>query len=781
MPVPIETVHPTSRGAAARVRSPTVRPAQTCAATMLVHHDSYQDLGDACVLSPKSSTMSTSKGQGRHTLTPSTPSVPSLGSLGGGSSSSSSSAAPGQPLQVGTPVLYFSRTTGVWVPAVVLGYNQGIGDSGGAGVWWSYKLDVHPQASPAQVMLQRQPTDAMSMRGSASSSQLSARTTASTRQPLAPWIAPAGGARAHGRSGQSSPVRPTLSRTPSAAGLGPLSPSGSTASGFFTLEGNSAGSPQHPQPPRGLLQRPVSQPVLPSAEASGVAVLTARPQRAGPPSAAASGRAQPLPFATKGSIGSPAAAAPGFLRSARAPSPQRLPSSSLAAAPSARAPSPQRRGIGGSSAAAAPIVATSARGARAHAQTLGMRPGTPASPPVPSLQSPPLAAATAPAGEGKYHFTAPAPRPRGQHALQRGCGPELWGITLAQLRELTSDSRHRDSMTTRDVVERIIKPDTAGTGAGYALLKNSEKPLRATVMVAHAWDSKFSDLVGALAASGDPGPFWVCATALYQPEDDSELTLERQLGPEAGGPLTTILAQVATLLCVLTSACNIYARLWCVFEIFTAVQLGVEVRVTSRQSGRYGLGALEDVLLKLCDDPIDSCDALCGADKCSGTVDRAAIRSAIQASPGGHRAVDIIVEESRLDALIRGRDRLKGGGWKDTNIARQYQDAINTLSFRLGKFAAPAPSTDAAATTTPGTKPRRLNKAAAPPPSASKLSPAPFSTSSSAGGGGGGGCRGGAPSPENRHLREYELQKEQARQHTPRTNTRNHWAPTISM
>jgi len=256
------------------------------------------------------------------------------------------------------------------------------------------------------------------------------------------------------------------------------------------------------------------------------------------------------------------------------------------------------------------------------------------------------------------------------------------------------------------------------------------------------------------------------------------------------------------LLCVLTTSCNPYSRLWCLFEIFTAVQLGVEVNITSRQSGRYGLGALEDALLKLCEEHIDSSEAECGVEGLEmgcGSIDKAAIRNAIDASPGGHRAVDIIVEESRLAALIRGRDRLTGGGWKDTTIGRQYQDAINMVSVRVGKVSIPSPKADAAMST-PSVKPRRLNKAwsdaslvsaerspptmsqsgmsagipkvAAPPPSANGLGPPALPTRSSSG-----TCHAGGAGAEDKRLGHLRGDS----QSTPRTNTRQHWCPTTSL
>jgi len=350
-------------------------------------------------------------------------------------------------------------------------------------------------------------------------------------------------------------------------------------------------------------------------------------------------------------------------------------------------------------------------------------------------------------------------------------------------------------MTMREVVDAIIKPDTAGRGAGYALLQNADRPLRAAVLVSHAWDAKYSDLVSALAASGQSGPFWICAMALYQPEDTPELTLERQMGSEAGGLLAAVLGHVALLLCVLTTTCNIYTRLWCLFEIFTAVQSGVQVDITSRQSGRYGLGALEDALLKLCEEPIETDRAVCGC-----PVEEEAIREALRAVAGGLEAVDQAVEESRLAALVRGRDRLQGGGWKDTPIGRQYQDAINVVSARLGKASLGTPKgTEVAVLTTPpgGARARRLNKAwsettwaasgdrGSPSKTTAGVAGKPPPAATKRIGAGGGATMltsvGSVGSLFDVHDEDKLHNHRQQNQSTPRTSTRQHWCPTTSL
>ena len=61
----------------------------------------------------------------------------------------------------------------------------------------------------------------------------------------------------------------------------------------------------------------------------------------------------------------------------------------------------------------------------------------------------------------------------------------MWGITYDQLQHLTKDPAYRNTMTMYDVVNKIIKPKTAGTGTGYALHLNKDEPLQAKVMVSH--------------------------------------------------------------------------------------------------------------------------------------------------------------------------------------------------------------------------------------------------------------------------------------------------------
>mmetsp|Transcript_42401 Transcript_42401/g.78946 ORF Transcript_42401/g.78946 Transcript_42401/m.78946 type:complete len:921 (-) Transcript_42401:91-2853(-) len=301
--------------------------------------------------------------------------------------------------------------------------------------------------------------------------------------------------------------------------------------------------------------------------------------------------------------------------------------------------------------------------------------------------------------------------------LQRGLGPEMWAMDLKQLEDVMDDPRCDDGMlslwapskwTMREIVNRLIKPDTKGTGIGYAMLKNQDNPLKARIMVSHSWDAEYKDLVAALRDSRENGPYWICAMAMYQGED----ALPNggcKAGSDPGlGPFAYVLGKVDHLLCVLTSSCDIYKRLWCLFEISTAEQLRVPVKVSQKHRGQ-SWGIVHDPLLDLCRDPVCSREARCGPEGGGRPfstsrgrrhigADEKALRDSIEFSPGGYEIIDRRVEEVRLEVLTRRRDRLNSAGFKQTEISRDYEEVIGMVCERLGVPLPPLQPTDASET-----------------------------------------------------------------------------------
>jgi len=242
-------------------------------------------------------------------------------------------------------------------------------------------------------------------------------------------------------------------------------------------------------------------------------------------------------------------------------------------------------------------------------------------------------------------------------------GHEPWVYMPAKIMSLGANAEARQSrgqldkhMTMRDVVEKFVKPATASTGLGLALLLNAKGPLPGTVMVSHAWDESYEQFVEALGSSGMEGPFWVCATAICQNEDGHGPSIQEQLGPSpASGPFATVLKQSTNMLAVLTTTCDIYTRLWCVFEMWTALELDVPVDVAEyREESRvkYGDEIVHDKTFRQeCQRPVSSTKARCGNPKLPMNADEIAIRHVIEGS-GGYTKIDLRVEQLRLRALI---------------------------------------------------------------------------------------------------------------------------------
>jgi len=316
--------------------------------------------------------------------------------------------------------------------------------------------------------------------------------------------------------------------------------------------------------------------------------------------------------------------------------------------------------------------------------------------------------------------------------------PNMWGIQLTELSEIESHSMFSPGMSSREVVSKVIWPETSGSGVGYALLKNSAG-LQSRTMVSHAWDMSFADLNAALGSSGEQGPYWVAATALYQSEDNI-----RQILSEPLRFIRQVLEHTPSMLCVLATRCNVYERLWCLAEMATAVSMNVEVRVTSKPKGLKAAWSLDDGILKLCSTDVDSRSA-----RSAEQSDEQALRRAIEALEGSYATIDRQVGIARLAALARARDKLLGGGWSTSAIGRKYAEVIDNLAACLKVM---PPILGASSSETPAVDGARQT----------------FGASQ--------GASVRVPPPAVRPRYEASLPYE-----TPRAKVRQHWAPTVSM
>ena len=79
------------------------------------------------------------------------------------------------------------------------------------------------------------------------------------------------------------------------------------------------------------------------------------------------------------------------------------------------------------------------------------------------------------------------------------------------------------------------------------------------------WDESFVMFVKCLERSGHPGPFWICAFAIYQSDNEHDHpTIQAQIGPEPEyGPFAIVL-KVEDLDCMIVVIADkdVYDRLW---------------------------------------------------------------------------------------------------------------------------------------------------------------------------------------------------------------------------
>lgn len=243
----------------------------------------------------------------------------------------------------------------------------------------------------------------------------------------------------------------------------------------------------------------------------------------------------------------------------------------------------------------------------------------------------------------------------------------MWGITLQQLGDIKSDPSYNENMSMYDVVNTIIKPKTEGTGMGYSLYLNQEEPLRAKVMVSHAWGENFNQFYHTLQQSGNEGPFWVCAMSICQNNDIEDVTIEKQLGPDPHyGPFATVLRQADSMIAIMTKSCDIYTRLWCVYEIFTAISLNIPVKLETYNE-ITGFGGSDqmysNVVLDSTGAPVSTKDAECGYE---GDIQM--IHNEILKQEGGFELIDDVIMWVRIKALIDDMPNCMKKSWMETQI-----------------------------------------------------------------------------------------------------------------
>lgn len=167
-----------------------------------------------------------------------------------------------------------------------------------------------------------------------------------------------------------------------------------------------------------------------------------------------------------------------------------------------------------------------------------------------------------------------------------------------------------------------------------------------------AWQENYKQFVDALSGSGIQGPFWVCALSIYQNEDLPDVTIEKQLGPiPSNGPFSTVLKQADHMVAIMTDLCDIYTRLWCVYEIFIAITLNVPVSLATYNEITTSGGASDamytNAVLDSSSKEVSTALATCGKQS-----DQIMIQKEILDNIGGFEVIDDTVMWVRIKALI---------------------------------------------------------------------------------------------------------------------------------
>jgi len=188
-------------------------------------------------------------------------------------------------------------------------------------------------------------------------------------------------------------------------------------------------------------------------------------------------------------------------------------------------------------------------------------------------------------------------------SLNRTILPERWGITVRQFNHFvcmcrrktvtwqslaasTSFEKSAGVVNGYQLCESFVKPFSRGTGCGVALLYNGPAPLQSHVMISHTWAEDILEMEAAINDFADRDScgkdlvIWCCILANYQCGDevgDTGPTVTEQLKMDPFGRV--IRSPGLTCMClVITSEQDPYDRLWCVYELNTALMVQDQLR-----------------------------------------------------------------------------------------------------------------------------------------------------------------------------------------------------------
>lgn len=184
---------------------------------------------------------------------------------------------------------------------------------------------------------------------------------------------------------------------------------------------------------------------------------------------------------------------------------------------------------------------------------------------------------------------------------------KYWGIGRQQIEDLVKECRGTgkwdDDFNVHQFVQEFVKPQTQGKGMGYALMINQDKPLAVNLMVSHAWLENarlfFQDV---LTFMQPHEVAYICFLSNYQ---GSKSEIDEQLGNVVDKlPFTQALKNAERMLVVpcqelAKKDLGLYSRLWCIWEVKVAVDLGIPISIMpGRRDSMYLNGGRKGSIAK---------------------------------------------------------------------------------------------------------------------------------------------------------------------------------------
>eukprot|EP00435_Cladocopium_sp_Y103_P045865 s30_g13.t1 len=159
--------------------------------------------------------------------------------------------------------------------------------------------------------------------------------------------------------------------------------------------------------------------------------------------------------------------------------------------------------------------------------------------------------------------------------------PAHWGISWSALESIENDAKQHFGSTYRDksmwhVVQEIVKPSCAQTGAPMTLVRNGWEVLPVQDFVTHCWREPFHEFMDSLRHAYDvnvvkPNLF-ICAFSLFQGDvSDIEQALGQSI-PQA--PFVKALRSAERYVVVRNRMEDLYTRAWCLVEYIYAKKFG---------------------------------------------------------------------------------------------------------------------------------------------------------------------------------------------------------------